>query len=169
MLDYWDERKDSIYLYVTRAICMKLVKMPNSVIDIGSNKTPILEWFRGYSNKLVSLDLFNPYEADGVQSVMRDFLTYETNDKFTLALCLQVLEHVDDAESFARKLLTISNVLVISVPYKWKFDACIHHVHDPVDEEKLFSWFAKNPVYSYLATELNGVKRLIQVYIQQST
>ena len=84
-----------------------------------------------------------------------------------MATCFQVLEHVPNAHGFAQKLLEISKVLVVSVPYKWEKGKNKTHVHDPVDETKLFEWFGREPDYFYLATELSGVKRLIQVYISE--
>ena len=79
---------------------------------------------------------------------------------------MQTLEHVKDVKEFSEKLLNISKILIISVPYKWKKGATKSHIHDPVDENKLFSWFLKNPTYSEIVEEENKVKRIINIYNQ---
>lgn len=133
------------------------------MLDIGSRGTPILEWFRAPGVRLVSLDLVEPYHADGVESVTADFLEWHA-ERFDLVLCLQVLEHVPDAGAFALKLLAVAETLVVSVPYRWRPGACKEHVHDPVDEGKMRAWFRREPVFSYLAREPRGTERLVQVY-----
>jgi 2-polyprenyl-3-methyl-5-hydroxy-6-metoxy-1,4-benzoquinol methylase len=80
--------------------------------------------------------------------------------------CFQVLEHVPDPAAFARKLKELGRVLIVSVPYKWEKGKCKSHLHDPVDEAKMLAWFEREPDFSYIATELKKVTRLIQVYEQ---
>jgi SAM-dependent methyltransferase len=165
--NYWEARKTSIYLFVAQAICQKYGSEPKTVIDIGSNQTPTLEWHRTTATRLVSLDLRQPYVADGVESIRGNFLDYHDDTYFDLVTCFQVLEHVRAADTFAKKLLTAGKVVVVSVPYRWK-GVVRGHVHDPVDEEKMLLWFGRKPSFAYIARELNNVKRLIQVYISDS-
>ena len=85
--------------------------------------------------------------------------------QYDIVTCLQVLEHVRPAEEFAQKLLAVGNTVIVSVPYKWPFGKTASHVQDPVDEEKLFSWFGREPNFQYMCTELTApVQRLVQVY-----
>lgn len=161
---YWANRKGLIYLFAARQICARERRQPTSVIDVGSNGTPTLEWHRNPGARLVSLDLYRPYVAEGVESLTCDFLEYDPATTFDLVTCFQVLEHVPEPVAFARKLLQIGEVLVVSVPYKWKKGRCKYHRHDPVDEEKMKHWFGRDPDYSYVARELNKVGRLIHVY-----
>jgi hypothetical protein len=161
---YWEGRKDDIYLLVARKMCEKFCQKPRKVIDIGSNETPILEWFRSSAVELVSLDLNAPYQGNGITSIKEDFLSYPIHQTYDLAICFQVLEHVPDVAVFAKKLLTLAPIVVISVPYRWTRGACDEHIHDPVDEEKLLKWFGKKPLFQYVATEFSGIKRLIGVY-----
>jgi 2-polyprenyl-3-methyl-5-hydroxy-6-metoxy-1,4-benzoquinol methylase len=93
-----------------------------------------------------------------------DFLAYQPNEQFDLVTCFQVMEHVPDAVSFARKILEIGQVAVVSVPYKWDKGKCKPHIHDPVDERKMLAWFGREPDFQYIATELHKVRRLIHVY-----
>lgn len=164
-LSYWEKRKDWVYLHVARIICARFAQGPGSVLDVGSNRTPTLEWHRSNAKRLVSLDLRRPYVADGVESIQEDFLKYQVDEKYDLVTCLQVLEHVPDAGAFAERLLSVGKVVVVSVPYKWRRGCCKGHVHDPVDELKMFRWFRRRPVYSYIAREVTTERsRLIQVY-----
>ncbi len=161
---YWERRKDSIYLHAVEMICRRYAGDAQSVIDVGSNGTPTLEWHRRPGVELVSLDFRRPYIAPGVTSVTTDFLKYNVEKQFDLATCFQVLEHVPDVVQFAQKLLSIARTVIVSVPYKWKQGSCKHHVHDPVDEVKMAEWFNKEPRFSYIAHELNKVVRLVHVY-----
>jgi len=163
---YWQKRKDSIYLFASKQICLQRCGEPKSVIDVGSNGTPTLEWHRKTAARLVSLDLRRPYVAAGVESLTCDFLTYEPETRFDLVTCFQVLEHVPDPVAFARGLIQIGEIAVVSVPYKWKKGKCRYHLHDPVDEGKMRRWFGREPDFSYVARELNTVGRLIHVYRQ---
>jgi hypothetical protein len=161
---YWENRKDSIYLFAAREICRRYCPTPNAVIDVGSNQTPTLEWHRETAERLVSVDLRRPYVADHVESVVCDFLEYRTDQKFDLATCFQVLEHIGDPEPFAQKLLEIGNTVIVSVPYRWQKRKCKYHLHDPVDRKKMLTWFGREPRFTYVATELHKVQRLIHVY-----
>lgn len=161
---YWEKREDDIYLFATRQICKRFCEKPERVLDVGSNNTPILEWFRSSANTLVSLDISTPYQQSGITSLKADFLTYPIEDSYDLVTCFQVLEHIPNARAFAQKLLSLAPIVVVSVPYMWPQGACTEHVHDPVNEEKLLDWFGQVPIFKYLVTELNGVRRLILVY-----
>lgn len=161
---YWEARKDAIYLFAARMICNKYAGVTHSVIDIGSNRCPTLEWHRNYASELTSIDLRNPYTGPGIISIADDFLSYEFDKKFDLATCFQVLEHVSLPEIFAQKLLEVAKILVVSVPYKWPLGACKYHINDPVDNKKMFEWFKRNPSFSYIAREFSKKERLIHVY-----
>jgi hypothetical protein len=63
-----------------------------------------------------------------------------------VCLCLQVLEHIPDAAAFAQRLLARARWhVIISVPYKWAASRSPNHIHDPVDEAKLATWFGRSP------------------------
>jgi hypothetical protein len=161
---YWECRKDAIYLFAAKQICRRFAKEPRSVIDIGSNRTPTLEWHRASGVRLASLDLRQPYKGAGVDSIREDFLLWQCKEPFDLVTCFQTLEHIAAAGDFAQKLLATGHIIVVSVPYKWAEGKCAWHIHDPVDEKKMLAWFGKKPKFSYVARELNGTERLIHVY-----
>jgi len=163
---YWEKRKHLVYYNVIRILVGKLSQDASSLLDVGSGNCPYLEWF-DHVDERISLDAVRPYSAPGITSVKQDFLQWSPQDKVDVATCLQVMEHVPAVEEFARKLLDVANVLVISVPYKWPAGRTPGHVHDPVDEAKLHQWFGRKPNYSYMCREITGeVYRLVQVYDQ---
>lgn len=162
--NYWANRRDAVYLRAVRGICDTLAGDAETVLDVGSKGTPILEWRRGGARRLVSIDLREPYVSEGVESITQDFLAYPITEPFDLVTCLQVLEHVPDAAAFARKLLAAGRIVVVSVPYKWPKGFCPSHVHDPVDEHTMQSWFGRPPTSQYIASEPTGLCRLVQVY-----
>ena len=90
----------------------------------------------------------------------------EIYKKYDVVVCLQVLEHIDHdiVKKFTQKLFQVGKTVIISVPYKWELGKCKYHVHDPVDESKLYSWTKRYPKKTWIITEKNGVKRLIALY-----
>lgn len=161
---YWNNRRDAVYLRAVRGVCDTIAGHAETVLDVGSKSTPILEWRRGSAHRLVSIDLYHPYSAEGVESITQDFMDYPIEEPFDLVTCLQVLEHVPDAAAFARKLLAAGKIVVVSVPYKWPKGFCSSHIHDPVDEHTMRSWFGRTPTSQYIAQEQSGLRRLVQVY-----
>ena len=161
---YWASRKDILYYEVVRILTASIGAKAASIIDVGSASCPYLDWFEWIDQK-VSLDLNNPYEADGIQAIKHDFLSWEAPLKYDVVLCLQVLEHVPDAERFAKKLLETGKTLIVSVPYNWDETKTDEHIHDPVDKTKMKTWFGRDPNFEYICSEvLAPVDRLIQVY-----
>ena len=77
-------------------------------------------------------------------------------------LCLQVLEHLEDPETFARKLFESGRSVIVSVPYRWPAGLRPGHVQDPVDEAKLIGWTGRTPVETCVVR--NGRDRLIAVF-----
>jgi len=162
--DYWSARKNHIYLLAVRTIVEQLGQKAQSLVDVGSNGCPYLDWFEWIHNR-TSIDIDNPYTRPSVHAVKADFMKWEPDKKYDMSLCLQVLEHVEEPHSFAQKLLNLSDVAVISVPYNWPAGRTKGHIHDPVDEKKMYDWFGREPNFSYIATEVvSPVSRLVCVY-----
>lgn len=80
-------------------------------------------------------NLSNP--PPGITTVEADFYTYKGSG-FDLVICNQVLEHVPDPGSFAKKLLRTGSVVVASVPYDWK--KVKGHLHQHIKERDLLKW-----------------------------
>jgi hypothetical protein len=165
--DYWARRMDLLYMQVSRQLALRIAGNARSVVDVGSLNTPVLEWLPGVPER-ISVDLMEPYRAVGVRSVVSDFLTWEPGRRFDVGLCFQVLEHVPDARSFAQRLLKLFDVAIVSVPYRWPEDKSKYHVHDPVDEAKMASWFDREPNWSSVVDELDGQQRWVAIYDRTS-
>ncbi|MDT9198786.1 tetratricopeptide repeat protein [Limnospira sp. PMC 1042.18] len=165
---YWSKRESSIYIFAVRQMINKIGSSAASIIDVGSNGCPYIDWFSWIPERY-SLDLRNPYKAPGVVSLTQDFLKYSPEKRFDLLTCLQVIEHVPDAEAFCQKLLETARVLVVSVPYKWKAGQTKGHIHDPVDLKKMNHWFGREPNYYNIIKEIESpVRRMICIYYQDS-
>lgn len=166
-IDYWEERRESEYISHIISLVKFIGKDAKRMIDVGSNGCPYIELF-DWADYRVSVDLAKPYGSDKVVPYKGDFLTYEPDRKFDLCLCLQVLEHIPDATAFARKLLSISSRVLVSVPYRWPITeqtAPMGHIHDPVDEEKMLQWFGREPDLSMISTEPGTrIRRLICLF-----
>lgn len=150
-------RQELNYYRRVRELCDKIEQAPESVVDIGSNGCPQLEWFR--AARRVSIDLVMPYQGDGIESIAGDFLSYTPNKRFELGLCLQVLEHIEDPAPFARHILKVARNAVVSVPYLWPEGATIWHCQDPVDEAKMRAWFGREPDYSEVVKEVSNSRK----------
>ncbi len=161
---YWGARSSSIYLYTVRELVTHLAKEAQSLIDVGSAGCPYLDWYDWIPNR-TSLDMDLPYVSAGIDSVKSNFLKWSKDRDYDVCTCLQVLEHVPQVEDFAQKLLETANVLIVSVPYKWTYGNNKSHVHDPVDEIKMLSWFGKPPNFSIIVREVfTDSRRLVNVY-----
>lgn len=163
---YWDRRADSLYLQYVFFLARVVGRDAGSVIDVGSNDCPYLEWLDWIPRK-VSVDIDTPpYSSATVEGRKGDFLALDIGENFDLGLCLQVLEHVPDVAAFARKLLVATPHLIVSVPYRWEPGEA-EHIHDPVDEEKLAAWFGRKPNYRIVVREPFFKKRRMIAYFDR--
>lgn len=161
---YWHKRQHMLYYQAVKALVVDLGKGATSAVDVGSAGCPFLDWLP-HAAVRTSVDWGTPYRGPGVTPVKADFLTWEPDRRYDIVTCLQVLEHIPDAKAFAQKLLAIGDTVIISVPYKWEPGRVRTHVQDPVDEEKVLSWFGREPNFSYICREVkNDSERLIHVY-----
>lgn len=105
-----------------------------------------------------------------IEYVHEDFLTWKCDKKYDLAVCMQVLEHLDtkSIQPFVEKLFKLSDHVVISVPYKWKKGFCKYHKQDPVTVEKLNRWTDGRVPDNMKLIKDDGSERLICYYKQNS-
>lgn len=164
---YWQKRKYNLYYNKTVQIIDKYFKNCNSVIDVGSNDTRILEEIKNIEKK-VAIDLQKLPDIPGVKTIKVDFMEYNPNEYFDLVLCLQVLEHLEDPKPFVQKLFKTGSNIIISVPYRWPESRSKYHLQDPIDEEKLKSWTLKEPHELHVIREYNGIERLIAIYTENN-
>ena len=167
---YWRKRSDMLYYRYIDWIIRATGAQAKSLIDVGSGNCPYLDWFDWIPER-VSVDIRIPYAGPGVRPIQGDILTLEFPERFDICTCLQVLEHVPDAEPFARRLLATGRLVVVSVPYQWPTTPVPTkgHVHDPVDYAKLTGWMGREANYRIVVEEpfsLVKGKRLIALYDQ---
>jgi hypothetical protein len=161
MDSYWKSRKECNYYKKVLEIIQRYNNY-ESIIDIGSANTEILKDL-SFKDK-VCLDCNKLPENEGVRTIKCDFYNWIPDKKYDIVTCLQVLEHLDNPEAFAKKLFDLSDkVVIISVPYKWPKGFCKYHVQDPVSEEKLLSWTGRSCNESYIIEDAS-VKRIVCVY-----
>ena len=165
---YWERREGARYFKEVRRLAHSAAPGACSILDVGSNGCPYLDWFRHIPRR-VSLDIETPYANSGIESIRADFFDYMPRERFDLVLCLQVMEHIPDAGAFAQRLLAVGRTVITSVPYKWAPEKCAgDHVHDPVDEAKMLGWFGRPPSVSFIAWERKGLRwrapRLVSCY-----
>ena len=161
--DYWNTRAAFVYLHVCKRIIDVIARSASVVADIGSNGTPLLDFFPGNPTKY-SVDPMTPYGGKGVTAVREDFLQWAPPQDIEFCTCLQVLEHVPDVVGFAKKLLEVSQVSLVSVPYKEVPGANPGHVHSMIDEKVIATWFKRAPNFHYVARELSNEERIICVF-----
>lgn len=145
---YWQGRKDLQYYRTVREFAEKYCSKGKTLLDVGGGVElgcRYLEWFDEFERTSVETPT-RGCTLDGVRVVNADFHVWEPDQKYDLVLCLQVLEHVPDPTAFARKLFECGRVVIVSVPYLWEAGACSEHIHDPVDESKLWAWTKRDPV-----------------------
>jgi methyltransferase family protein len=148
--DYWAERSELLYYQYFRFIVRCVGHDARSMADVGSGNCPYLDWFDWIPER-VSIDLRTPYRSAAVQGVQGDIRALEL-PRFDLVSCLQVLEHVDDPAAFARRLLAIGRLVLVSVPHRWPRGTPGHR-HDPVTLRKLERWFGRRANYHVLVRE----------------
>ncbi|HHP7229646.1 MAG TPA: hypothetical protein ACFCUY_02155 [Xenococcaceae cyanobacterium] len=133
-----------------------MAKVPaTSVIDVGGWKGEFIHSVDFIEDKTCLDRKEGNQEFSDVKYINANFLQYQPERSYDLAICLQVLEHLKDdtVGEFSEKLFTLAPRVIISVPYKWKKGACKYHFQDPVDLPKLKSWTQREPDATYIVKE----------------
>jgi hypothetical protein len=149
---YLRQRTDLIYYQYFRFMVHCLGVDARSMVDVGSGNMPYLEWFDWIPER-VSIDIRVPYQSETIRGIQGDIFQLKFEKRFDLCTCLQVLEHIPDPPPFARRLLELGQVLLVSVPYMWPKGANKWHHQDPVDLKKLSGWFGRPPNYHLVVQE----------------
>lgn len=150
--DYWRRRSDLLYYQYFRYIVRCIGHDAASMVDVGSGNAPYLEWFDWIPER-VSVDLDVPYASAAVRGIKGNILELAFERRFDLCTCCQVLEHVPEPAPFARKLMAMGRLVLVSVPYKWPKGLVKTHVNDPVDLAAVTAWFGRAPNYHLVVRE----------------
>lgn len=149
---YWRRRSDMLYYQYFRYIIRCIGADSASMLDVGSGNAPYLDWFYWIPRR-VSVDLEVPYNSKEVEGIRGNIFDLRFDEPFDLCTCMQVLEHVPEPAPFARRLLELGRLVLISVPYKWPKGSNADHVNDPVDLEMVVDWFDRKPNYHLVVEE----------------
>lgn len=149
---YWQKRSNFMYYHYVKFMVRALAHNADSLIDVGSSNAEYIESFDWIPTRH-TLDLSSPYQSQNVKGFEMDFLDFKPDKKYDFVTCLQVLEHIPDAVSFAKKLFEIGERILISVPFMWDENSEEDHIHDPVDLNKLVSWVGREPDYYIIVQE----------------
>lgn len=160
--EYWLERRKFNYYQAAFNFCQRYGSSAQSVLDVGAANTQFIQWL-DWIPKRTALDLVPPPPLENIQTIGGDFLSWRPTNYYDLLTCLQVLEHLEYPDYFARKLLYIGRTVVVSVPFNWPRHECQWHRQDPVDLRKLESWFGVPALDSEIVEDL-GMQRLIAVF-----
>lgn len=158
---YWRRRVEDHYYSEVFRLAEEHAIAGGSVLDVGALEARMLTRLSKF-RKRVALDRGKISPQEGVETIRANFFEWTPTERFDLVLCLQVLEHVPDAKTFAGRLFAAGRTVIISVPYRWPRGKCKGHVHDPVDEEKLRSWTGRDPTFQVVVKDKS--ERLIAVY-----
>jgi hypothetical protein len=158
---HWKMRKHLKYYWEVVRLAGEYVPEGHALIDVGAGETDVVRAIKGFKRR-VMLDSHPIRPKRGVEIVTADFAEYQPDTEFDLVLCLQVLEHLETPEPFARKLFEIGRTVIISVPYRWPEDLWPWHLHDPVDEAKLERWTGRQPTEIRIVADER--ERMIAVY-----
>ena len=160
---YWKRRSDLLYYQYFRYMIRCIGPNAQSMVDVGSGNSAYLEWFDWIPER-ISVDIQTPYNSPTVRGVEADIQSWRIDKPFDICSCMQVLEHVPEAEPFARRLLELGNLVLISVPYKWPVGQTKGHVNDPVDLEKVTAWFGRAPNYHLVVREPFQAKKSARLF-----
>lgn len=142
MLDNYEKKRENLKYYKKLLEIISDISKNNNInniIDIGGWKGYFVSRTDIKDKYCFDLKVNNKNVSNGVIQIQGDFLKYDFgNTKYDIVCCCQVLEHIDDnnVKFFAKKLFELSNIVIISLPYKWDKNRCKWHKQDPVDEKK---------------------------------
>lgn len=128
------------YISVLR-LAQQYASDAQSIIDVGA-PWPFVTAFDWIPNKVMLNDRYPEglVTPPDVEAVLVDFYEFEPREKYDLVICNQVMEHVPDPASFAKKLLSIGHTVIASVPYMWPEGTAPGHLQNDIDVETLLSW-----------------------------
>lgn len=168
-MNYWKQRQG--FKYYREIERMLEEDRGDSILDVGSNNTPVVGYGDFSFRHAINLDPIP--ESERVPDALytfTDFLEYNTFNKYDTVICLQVLEHLDDdtVSMFAKKLFEhSSNKVIISIPYMWKVGQCDEHLQDPAGWDELYEWTNRVPDSSIIVHD--NLPRLICTYYNKTT
>lgn len=135
---------------------------PTSVLDVGGRRSPILDSLPD-SVERVCLDIERiPGLKPGIRRITSDFLRWTPDKTYDVVVCLQVLQHVEQPDEFAKKLLKVGRTVILCVPYQLP-RGMNSGPNSMIDERTLLKWTGRTTTATQLIVE-PGLTRLLAVY-----
>jgi hypothetical protein len=168
MMSYWSERSLFAYYQYVREELERLGPRP-SLLDVGCWDTPVATW--GDFGARFSIDPRPRPPLPNVVAITGSWpqAAQQLPHRVSVVTCLQLLEHVRNTRAFCASLFArATDVVILSVPYRWPRAACEYHIHDPIDEAKLAVLTGLPATRTHIVDEPDGYHRLIAVYEVQA-
>jgi 2-polyprenyl-3-methyl-5-hydroxy-6-metoxy-1,4-benzoquinol methylase len=157
---YWAGRKnDRIYLQAI-LFAHYYCRRKDTVADVGCHCSPLVLMLPGFKKRFAfdpskhaakawqgvegATFINAPLDESSVRPLIGD-------DRFDLVLCNQVIEHLDDPETFARMLCNTSRRLIISTTFETKAGIIRGHVQDPISLAKFEGWFPRKMLHCFIS------------------
>lgn len=96
----------------------------SKVLDVGCGNGNLTFDLSKKAGKVVGVDLNEKYlteakknnQAQNIEYILGDAVSYNFNDKFDVAVLSNVLEHIENREEFLKKINSIAQKILIRVP-----------------------------------------------------
>ena len=165
MSDYWNKRIARGHLYYRIAHSLVMQYAPSgTLLDVGGGVHLGCRYLEWYPHDKTVLDV-NGGELDNAAVIQSDVTHWDTDHRYNVALCLQVLEHLPDPSAIAAKLRKWAEIVVVSVPYKWAADRQGQHEHHNLDLGTVSDWFGRQPIESVIEYGAHkNTSRIIAVF-----
>jgi hypothetical protein len=134
-MTYWEQRSGLNYYRTVRQWIDELGPQ-ESIIDVGARDTPVATW--GTFEVRHAIDRGVLPDLPGVVGLQQDWLTFRPPIRYSLAVCLQVIEHLSDDQvrPFVNRLFASADRVIVSVPWGWPAGTCSYHKQDPIGPHK---------------------------------
>jgi hypothetical protein len=128
---------------------------PRSVVDVGSSAPPFLEHIEFLPDRTILAPFFRDYNSSngynsteeqthaaplGIKQITEDFAEWIPTKRWGIAVCMQTLEHVANPSAFLAKLRKVSDITIVSVPYRWQDHLKTEHLSHDISEATIKTW-----------------------------
>jgi hypothetical protein len=156
----WSTRQDELYYHVVSIIVKRLAPRAESIIDVGAGDAEVVNWLPHIGRRVV-LDKAKPADLPDVVSIADDFLRWEPDQQYDVALCLQTLDRFKNPVAAARKLKSMAKTVVVTLT---EGEGGASEVTDLVT-----AWFGKEPNFVYRCQEVTSdMVRVVMVFERSS-
>ena len=169
---YWSRRKDYRYWRTALRFATELAPQARTMLDVGGGVTAgcrYLELLPHFERTSIETPDSARRSLEGVRVILEQFEGWESDQRYDVVLCFQVLEHIRDTEGFARKLFSVARqAVVISIPHRWREHGQNQtHCHGDLTASHLQRWTGRSPDRVEIVEDRPGQARLVAAYAIQ--